>query len=55
MLTCTFRTFAHSSAATWREGGQAQFIDRQVPEPDDYSTAATREWALRRLDEELTV
>jgi transcriptional regulator GlxA family with amidase domain len=39
----------------WREGGQAQFIDRQVPEPDDYSTAATREWALRNLDEELTV
>lgn len=39
----------------WREGGQAQFIDRQVPEPDDYSTAATREWALRHLDEKLTV
>jgi transcriptional regulator GlxA family with amidase domain len=39
----------------WREGGQAQFIDRQVPAPDHYSTAATREWALRHLDEELTV
>ncbi len=39
----------------WREGGQAQFIDRQVPTPDHYSTAATREWALRHLDEELTV
>jgi transcriptional regulator GlxA family with amidase domain len=39
----------------WREGGQAQFIDRQVPEPDHYSTAATREWAVGRLDEELTV
>ncbi|OBF34146.1 AraC family transcriptional regulator [Mycobacterium sp. ACS1612] len=39
----------------WREGGQAQFIDRQVPEPDHFSTAATREWALRHLDEELTV
>ena len=39
----------------WREGGQAQFIDRQVPTPDTYSTAATREWALGRLDEELTV
>ena len=24
----------------WREGGQAQFIDRQVPTPDHYSTAA---------------
>jgi transcriptional regulator GlxA family with amidase domain len=39
----------------WREGGQAQFIDRQVPEPDHYSTAATREWAVSHLDEELTV
>jgi transcriptional regulator GlxA family with amidase domain len=39
----------------WREGGQAQFIDRQVPANDHFSTAATREWALRHLDEELTV
>lgn len=39
----------------WREGGQAQFIDRQVPPSDHYSTAATREWALRHLDKELTV
>jgi transcriptional regulator GlxA family with amidase domain len=39
----------------WREGGQAQFIDRQVPAPDHLSTAATREWALEHLDEELTV
>jgi transcriptional regulator GlxA family with amidase domain len=39
----------------WREGGQAQFIDRQVPAPDHFSTAAAREWALEHLDEELTV
>ncbi len=39
----------------WREGGQAQFIDRQVPAPDQLSTAATRGWALQHLDEELTV
>jgi transcriptional regulator GlxA family with amidase domain len=39
----------------WREGGQAQFIDRHVPTTDDASTAATREWALRHLDDELTV
>ncbi|MDT5283336.1 MAG: hypothetical protein QOJ20_4531 [Mycobacterium sp.] len=39
----------------WREGGQAQFIDRQVPTPDQFSTAATRVWALQHLDEELTV
>lgn len=39
----------------WREGGQAQFIDRQVPAPDHFSTAGTREWALQHLDEELTI
>jgi transcriptional regulator GlxA family with amidase domain len=39
----------------WREGGQAQFIDRHVPTTDDASTAATREWALRHLDDDLTV
>ncbi len=39
----------------WREGGQAQFIDRHVPVPDHASTAATREWAMRHLDDELTV
>jgi transcriptional regulator GlxA family with amidase domain len=39
----------------WREGGQAQFIDRQVPAPDQFSTAATREWASQHLDEQLTV
>jgi transcriptional regulator GlxA family with amidase domain len=39
----------------WREGGQAQFIDRQVPAPDHFSTAPTRDWALRHLDEELSV
>jgi transcriptional regulator GlxA family with amidase domain len=39
----------------WREGGQAQFIDRHLPVGDDSSTAATREWAARHLGEELTV
>ena len=39
----------------WREGGQAQFIDRQVSVPDQSSTAATREWALQNLGETLTV
>jgi transcriptional regulator GlxA family with amidase domain len=39
----------------WREGGQAQFIDRHLPAADDASTAATREWAMRHLGEELTV
>jgi transcriptional regulator GlxA family with amidase domain len=39
----------------WREGGQAQFIDRHLPVPDDASTAATRAWAMAHLAEELTV
>ncbi|WP_275426211.1 GlxA family transcriptional regulator [Nocardia arizonensis] len=37
----------------WREGGQSQFIDRQVPDPGSDGTAPTRAWALRRLDREL--
>lgn len=32
-----------------REGGQAQFIPRPVPEPTVASTAAAREWAMRNL------
>jgi transcriptional regulator GlxA family with amidase domain len=39
----------------WREGGQAQFIDRQVPVIDHMSTALTRQWALQHLDETLTL
>lgn len=39
----------------WREGGQAQFIDRAVPTRSAESTGAAREWALAHLDEEITV
>jgi transcriptional regulator GlxA family with amidase domain len=39
----------------WREGGQAQFIDRQIPPVDQCSTAETRVWAAEHLDEALTV
>jgi transcriptional regulator GlxA family with amidase domain len=39
----------------WREGGQAQFIDRQLPPADHASTADTRAWACAHLDEPLTV
>ncbi len=41
--------------APHREGGQAQFVDRPIPVTGDASTAATREWALARLDENLTI
>ncbi|MET9504453.1 GlxA family transcriptional regulator [Streptomyces sp. NPDC006259] len=39
----------------FRDGGQAQYIDRPVPEAGATSTAATRAWALRRLGEPLTL
>lgn len=34
----------------WREGGQAQFIERPVPEERDAGTAGARAWALAHLD-----
>ncbi|EFL23122.1 AraC family transcriptional regulator [Streptomyces himastatinicus ATCC 53653] len=41
--------------APWREGGQAQFIEHPVPKDADRSTSATRQWALGRLAEPLTL
>ncbi|UNZ21922.1 helix-turn-helix domain-containing protein [Streptomyces sp. 891-h] len=38
-----------------RDGGQAQFIRRPVPEPRVSSTGAARAWALRHLDRPLTL
>src|SRR5690606_21231107 len=34
-----------------RTGGQAQFIERHLPATGDDGTAATRAWALTRLDQ----
>jgi transcriptional regulator GlxA family with amidase domain len=39
----------------WREGGQAQFIERGLPPDDQASTADTRAWACEHLGEPLTV
>ncbi len=39
----------------WRDGGQAQYIEQPMPEPGATGTAATREWALERLDQPLTL
>ncbi|UFR00704.1 helix-turn-helix domain-containing protein [Streptomyces sp. Go40/10] len=39
----------------FRDGGQAQYIEQPVPESGAASTAATRAWALQRLDEPLTL
>ncbi|MBB4686180.1 GlxA family transcriptional regulator [Amycolatopsis jiangsuensis] len=38
-----------------REGGQAQFIRRPVPEPRSSSTSAARAWALEHLHRPLTL
>ncbi|MET8981915.1 helix-turn-helix domain-containing protein [Streptomyces sp. NPDC004539] len=42
-------------AAPYRSGGQAQYVPRSVPEPMGERFAATREWALHRLHEPLTL
>ncbi|MFD3545791.1 GlxA family transcriptional regulator [Streptomyces sp. NPDC058655] len=39
----------------WRDGGQAQYIDRPVPEPTVAATTATRAWALERLAEPISL
>jgi transcriptional regulator GlxA family with amidase domain len=49
------RVARRSVVAPWREGGQSQFVERPVPEPGDSGTAATRQWALERLGEPLTL
>jgi transcriptional regulator GlxA family with amidase domain len=42
-------------AAAWRDGGQAQFIERPMPGPADLTTSVTRQWAQARLHESLTL
>jgi transcriptional regulator GlxA family with amidase domain len=37
----------------WRDGGQAQYIERPLPEPATATTGPTRDWALERLDRPL--
>ncbi|WP_199714661.1 GlxA family transcriptional regulator [Micromonospora radicis] len=39
----------------WRDGGQAQYIERPVPPAPDSSTAGAREWARGRLHEPVTL
>ncbi|GAB3798367.1 DJ-1/PfpI family protein [Humibacter antri] len=42
-------------AAPYRSGGQAQFVPRTLPEPRGEVFARTREWALQRLTDPITV
>ncbi|WP_442811067.1 GlxA family transcriptional regulator [Streptomyces sp. NBC_01217] len=39
----------------WRDGGQAQYIERPVPEATSHGTSATRQWALENLHDPLTL
>ncbi|MBX7268765.1 DJ-1/PfpI family protein [Micromonospora sp. Llam7] len=39
----------------WRDGGQAQYIERPVPLVPDSSTAGAREWARQRLHEPVSL
>ncbi|GID78713.1 AraC family transcriptional regulator [Paractinoplanes deccanensis] len=39
----------------WREGGQAQYIERPVPQAAGSGTAPTRAWTLDRLAEPVTL
>ncbi|MFC5182984.1 GlxA family transcriptional regulator [Actinomadura harenae] len=39
----------------WRDGGQAQYIPRPVPEERTDGLAATRAWALERLGDPLSL
>ncbi|AMM19516.1 AraC family transcriptional regulator [Frondihabitans sp. PAMC 28766] len=42
-------------AAPYRSGGQAQYVPRSVPEPLGDLFASTREWALERLADPITL
>jgi transcriptional regulator GlxA family with amidase domain len=43
------RVARHCVVPPWRDGGQAQYIERQVPERPEEPTAAARHWALDHL------
>ena len=49
------RAARRSVVPPWREGGQAQYIERPLPRLAEASTAPTRVWALHRLGEPLTL
>jgi transcriptional regulator GlxA family with amidase domain len=45
----------HMVVPPWRDGGQAQFIERHVPSRADETTGAVRAWAQAHLDQQLDV
>lgn len=53
--TVANRVARHCVVPPWRDGGQAQFIERPVPDVAQDSTAAVRAWALANLAEPVDV
>jgi transcriptional regulator GlxA family with amidase domain len=49
------RVARRNVVSPWRDGGQSQFIERPLPDPDGSGTADTRAWAMTRLGEPLTL
>lgn len=47
------RAARHCVVPPWREGGQSQFIERNVPDEGSDGTAPTRAWATERLRDEV--
>ncbi|MGW4077494.1 GlxA family transcriptional regulator [Streptomyces asiaticus] len=45
----------HSLVPPHRDGGQAQYIPRPLPEPQQATTTAARAWALGRLDRPISL
>ena len=45
----------HSVVPPHRDGGQAQFIRMPVPEPGSSSTSTARAWAMRNLDQPVSL
>ncbi|HEY3736167.1 MAG TPA: helix-turn-helix domain-containing protein [Jatrophihabitans sp.] len=53
--TIANRVAKHCVVPAWRDGGQAQFIERPVPRIDEDGTGRARAWALAHLDREIDV
>ncbi|MEU7868173.1 helix-turn-helix domain-containing protein [Dactylosporangium sp. NPDC049140] len=49
------RAARRSVVPPWRDGGQAQYIERPLSRPADATLAATRSWAAERLDAPLSL
>lgn len=45
----------HCVVPAWREGGQAQYIQRPMPEQGEGGARATREWAAKNLSQDLSL